>query len=242
MTGLDNTYASQRAMEHMRQQFGTQATNSINATQAAQMNQRYPGVSQPPSQQPYPQYPQQSPYAPSGQAQQVKAESSQPFIKRENEDHPNGLSSAQHDGAADEPGDWQAVVAVRGSNGEHNPIARIDADRQIRRMIEANAQRLEGGGLMVPLDERRPTAQGAASASSSAPRFGGDATKEEDEDDDDKDAINSDLDDPEDVTETEVDGEYDGDIILCLYDKVQRVKNKWKCTLREGILTLGGKE
>ena len=62
-------------------------------------------------------------------------------------------------------------------------------------------------------------------------------------DDDDEDAINSDLDDP-DENEIEEDQE-DGkptQVMLCTYDKVQRVKNKWKCTLRDGVLNSGGKE
>jgi transcription initiation factor TFIIA large subunit len=32
------------------------------------------------------------------------------------------------------------------------------------------------------------------------------------------------------------------DYMLCTYDKVQRVKNKWKCTLKDGILTTNKKE
>ena len=62
--------------------------------------------------------------------------------------------------------------------------------------------------------------------------------------DEDEDAINSDLDD-DDEEATEVADSGDGPVgetILCTYDKVQRVKNKWKCTLKDGILTTGGKE
>ncbi|KAH0186348.1 hypothetical protein KCU86_g12070, partial [Aureobasidium melanogenum] len=32
------------------------------------------------------------------------------------------------------------------------------------------------------------------------------------------------------------------DHVLCTYDKVQRVKNKWKCTLKDGIMSANGKE
>ena len=54
------------------------------------------------------------------------------------------------------------------------------------------------------------------------------ATAVVDSDEDDEDAINSDLDDPEeDLEEDEVDDEGLGHIMLCMYDKVQRVKNKW---------------
>lgn len=62
-------------------------------------------------------------------------------------------------------------------------------------------------------------------------------------DDDDEDAINSDLDDPDDnVIEEEPEDGQPQQIMLCTYDKVARVKNKWKCTLKDGVLTTGGKE
>ena len=63
------------------------------------------------------------------------------------------------------------------------------------------------------------------------------------EDDDDEDAINSDLDDPDDAAiEEEEDEGRPNQIMLCTYDKVQRVKNKWKCVLKDGVLNTGGKE
>ena len=63
------------------------------------------------------------------------------------------------------------------------------------------------------------------------------------DDDEDEDAINSDLDDPEDETNQINDDDDDnGDTILCTYDKVQRVKNKWKCTLKDGVMKVGQKE
>jgi transcription initiation factor TFIIA large subunit len=85
----------------------------------------------------------------------------------------------------------------------------------------------------------------ASSSASSIPRVSGfDGEDEEAEvKENPEDAINSDLDDPED----DIDGG-DGsddemvDYMLCTYDKVQRVKNKWKCTLKDGILTTNKKE
>ena len=61
--------------------------------------------------------------------------------------------------------------------------------------------------------------------------------RESDQDDDaHKDEIGSDLDDSDD------DGDGSEDMILCLYDKVQRVKNKWKCVLRDGVASIGGRD
>lgn len=34
----------------------------------------------------------------------------------------------------------------------------------------------------------------------------------------------------------------EGDVIIALYEKVQRVKNKWKITLKDGIISAEGKD
>ncbi|KAL4402853.1 transcription factor IIA subunit alpha [Malassezia pachydermatis] len=57
------------------------------------------------------------------------------------------------------------------------------------------------------------------------------------EEDASKDEIGSDLDDSDDD-----DGDGTEDMILCLYDKVQRVKNKWKCVLRDGVASIDGRD
>ncbi|KAJ7916982.1 transcription factor IIA, alpha/beta subunit-domain-containing protein [Mycena leptocephala] len=56
-------------------------------------------------------------------------------------------------------------------------------------------------------------------------------------------AINSDLDDSD--TENEEDPEeatVETDIVFCTYDRVARVKNKWKCVLKDGMIHTGGKD
>lgn len=61
---------------------------------------------------------------------------------------------------------------------------------------------------------------------------------------DDSDAINSDLDDSEDEFNSvdDDDGEESGMLMLCLYDKVTRTKNKWKCVLKDGVVNVNGKD
>lgn len=64
------------------------------------------------------------------------------------------------------------------------------------------------------------------------------------------DAINSDLDDSD--IESDLDSEFgegeEGDdggdkaIVLCMYEKVHRTKNKWKCQLKDGVISIGGKD
>ena len=123
-------------------------------------------------------------------------------------------------------------------------------------MVEKAALDMEAGGLMIPLTERKlastlgrlETAQ-KASALSNTPATGVpqlDGANDDDHkiklDDPDDEAINSDLDDPEDDAIDEVEDETLSEFILCTYDKVQRVKNKWKCTLKDGVLQTNGKE
>jgi transcription initiation factor TFIIA large subunit len=60
----------------------------------------------------------------------------------------------------------------------------------------------------------------------------------------DSDDINSDLDDSDDDAENSDEDGDDGEgmIILCLYEKVLRVKNKWKCNLKDGVANINGKD
>ncbi|ESK91264.1 general rna polymerase ii transcription factor [Moniliophthora roreri MCA 2997] len=57
-------------------------------------------------------------------------------------------------------------------------------------------------------------------------------------------AINSDLDDSDegDDEEAEEGTSQDADIVFCTYDKVARVKNKWKCILKDGMIHVNGKD
>lgn len=203
----------------MAQQFGQQASNSIGAMQASGMNL--------PSVQPRPQNMQ----IPRPQGQQQNGQ--QPIYKHEA--NSNSLEYAQTDGAGDAREEWDAVILERNAHGDHEPTGRIAVDGMIRRHVEGMSQRLEGGGLLVPLDERRPTVptrQLKQKTTAGPARYDG----EDDEE------IGSDLDDPEDDHDPNLEASMEGDVILCLYDKVQRVKNKWKCTLKDGVVTVEGKE
>lgn len=75
---------------------------------------------------------------------------------------------------------------------------------------------------------------------------GADDDDDDDDDDDifnDSDDINSDLDDGlESEKSDDEDGDQEGQIMLCLYDKVQRVKNKWKSNLKEGVANIDGRD
>ncbi|KAI9660770.1 MAG: transcription factor IIA subunit alpha [Alyxoria varia] len=262
-------YAHQRALQavqHAQQQMGGQAMNGPNAYPSSNgamgQNQQYPASAQ----------------------QQQQQQQQMPKIKQE-----ATLEGAQHDGPASAASkgthheQWQAVIERKNARGEYEPMGRVNADRIVRRHAQALQAQLEGGGVMVPLDERYPRHQQRAvlarqhrevnagkgkakgkqvatdddveggSPSSAAPphppppaQLDGNL-EDEDEDikdiDDGEDAINSDLDDSEDELNEGIEGnEFEGDTILCLYDKVQRVKNKWKCTLKDGVVTVAGRD
>ena len=242
-------YAMQRATHLVQEQMVRQGVKP-GAQPAAEAGQRFPG----------------SPYVDSDQLHKTAPH---PAIKQEPEAKP--VAIAQTDGADDPRDQWQAMIDRKKSNGEYVPMGRANADRMVRRQAKAMQQRLEAGGLLVPLDERYPTQQSRAKGSKipdgtssvgpsvdkseqafsdpsrnpGLPCFDGGAEDEDVKDDDARgeDDINSDLDDSEDELNEGIEGnEFEGDTILCLYDKVQRVKNKWKCTLKDGVVTVDGKD
>ncbi|TDZ60580.1 Transcription initiation factor IIA large subunit [Colletotrichum trifolii] len=222
--------AAYRAAQHVRGQFGDKGADSINAIQSSATNRAagLPPLPQIPGQPGLPTQQQQQQYAQQVQQQQP-ASNGQP-----------GVNPSQTDGA-DDDFDFEGVLLQRDADGNQRELGRIDIDRMIHARIAANAKSMEGGGLMLPLKEA--TRHKAAATSRSAGKDHGIAPYDGYEDEDDEDAINSDLDDPdEDKDDDEVDDEGLGHIMLCMYDKVQRVKNKWKCVLKDGVLTVNGKE
>ncbi|CAO1612967.1 unnamed protein product [Jaminaea pallidilutea] len=65
------------------------------------------------------------------------------------------------------------------------------------------------------------------------------------------DEIGSDLDDSDDDVDNGADGlggdangegGADGDTVLCLYEKVNRVRNRWKCVLKDGVANIDGRD
>ncbi|KAF8429517.1 transcription factor IIA, alpha/beta subunit [Tirmania nivea] len=169
----------------------------------------------------------------------------------------NGQSGIpQHDGASDVHGE---LIPVEGWGN----LTRAQADKIILTKIEnvekynqafgAAVQSL--GNKQAAVRRRRPDAYEATlSADTSYPyppsmhspavarpsQLDGGSSAEPEED---EDAINSDLDDPEDGDiENQDEDETPQQVMLCMYDKVQRTKNKWKCVLKDGVLTIEGKE
>jgi transcription initiation factor TFIIA large subunit len=165
-----------------------------------------------------------------------------------------GGSQAQTDGAGDDADElFFGVVKRVDALGHEVEMGRIEIDNMIRERILAKGKAMEGGGLMMPLQKapkrRRvesstttsvngPHPAVASSSSSTVPSAQFDGAADDDDDDNkdgiikdedlDEDAINSDLDDPEDaLNDDDDDDENLGNIMLCMYDKVQRVKNKW---------------
>lgn len=227
---LSNTpAAAQRAAVLMQQKYGSQANNSIRTLQQglkanAQAN--------------------------TGQNQPNQQQQSQ---------RRNSPNNSQTDGA-----DEWVSISRKGRDDERR---RMEADHMIRRQVEERGLEMEGGGLLRPLSEHRdpgrfiaisaklspfasrrtPSSRGRTAGYDGADDMedGRRRVKSEDgqDDMDDEDAINSDLDDPDDdLDDNPDDDDSNSQIMLCMYDKVQRTKNKWKCILKDGVLTIGGKE
>jgi transcription initiation factor TFIIA large subunit len=238
--------AAQRALNNIQQRYGDEAASSISQNYPVQAAQR-PGQ-QPqgqgialPQQQQQQHLQQQQQYRPpqqqqQQQQQQYSANPSQPPMK-----------NSQVDGPGDDDGDFddfQGVLMQRDAAGTLHELGRVDIDRMMHAQFMSNAKAMEGGGLMLPLKEA--TRHQTAVSKKGKERARGSAQYDGEDDDDevaDEDAINSDLDDSdEEKDDEEVDDESLGHIMLCMYDKVQRVKNKWKCVLKDGVLTVNGKE
>ena len=210
---------------------------------------------------------QQAHHQQAQQRQQTQAQAQYQALQQSHQRAAAAVSKAQTDGAAD----WDAMVAQRRTEALSAASGSSHADLTIRQQVELMGHDMEGGGLMRPLSEhgtqhkRRKVlsppnrSSNSIQVSSFSPALelaqtdGPNDSDDDDDDDDgrsgikdedlDEDAINSDLDDPDDnaVDETGEEGK-EGEVMLCTYDKVARVKNKWKCTLKDGVLTTGGKE
>ncbi|GJN70385.1 transcription factor IIA subunit alpha [Purpureocillium lilacinum] len=221
LSNIDNkNVAASRAAQQLQLQYGMRAAGSINAIQNLGQQQ-----------QPSDQGGQGAGQPGQGGQQQVPGGA-----------NPAGhISNGQTDGAGDDAG-FEGVLMQQGPSGNLNELGRVEIDRMLHEQIAARAKAMEGGGLMLPLKEatKHRTAKSKDAKGKGVAGFDG---GDDDDEVDDEDAINSDLDDPEeDREDDEVDDEGLGHIMLCMYDKVQRVKNKWKCTLKDGVLTVNGKE
>ena len=104
---------------------------------------------------------------------------------------------------------------------------RVAIDNHLHAQIAARARQMEGGGLMLPLKEisSHPSLPGKRQNVDGPAQHDGPGDDDEEED---EDAINSDLDDPDDDRDDDDDDDdANNHMMLCMYDKVQRVKNKW---------------
>lgn len=177
-------------------------------------------------------YPQQNNVALPGQQQQQQQSS---------------VYAAQTDGSGDAEDQWRSYVAARRADAEGT---RLHADATLRAQFEQKMDVVESG-LLQPIDElpsstgkkRRALGASGSLGGFTIPQLDGELGADDEKEENDDEAINSDLDDSdeEQIQEGDDDGPQ-GDTMICTYDKVQRVKNKWKCTLKDGVLSTGGKE
>lgn len=238
--------AQQMAAMNLQQQFGARASQSIDALGGipsnivqAQQSQQIPPQTQPRMQMPqYIQNNQQStqqqkngqqnPRAmnPADYAAAMRAQTEQQrlHMQGQNASTPD-IKFAQNDGAADND---SGILNAIDAEGKFVEIGRVQIDALIRSKIEANGRAMEGGGLMLPLSARPKKLTSTINRKRVS---GGDAADDDDDvkSDPDEDAINSDLDDPDDdnLNEEEEEDAEGANMMLCMYDKVQRVKNKW---------------
>ena len=261
-----NTVAQQRAAQNLQQKFGAGASQQINQLQAqaamgvaGSQPQRNPLNIQLP--------PQMNDQQRHEQAELKRRQQAQQYQSLQHAQQRPPISSTQTDGADE----WSDYVAQRRRHAvENSGQADLTIKEQVEQMNRSmeggglmmplsEQPRLRQSKKRKVAARSRRLVSVAGAAQTSDPKLlqqlDGAEDEDEDEDDktaikdelfdddDDEDAINSDLDDPDDaLPEEEQEEGRPNQIMLCTYDKVARVKNKWKCTLKDGVLTTGGKE
>ncbi|KAH8682168.1 transcription factor IIA, alpha/beta subunit [Xylariales sp. PMI_506] len=249
MPHISNPNVQARVINNLQHTYGARADATISKLQesmgpgangAQYSAPQRPG--QPGPQQAHPQYQantlQQQQYR-----QQLAAGQGQPRVPPQPQAGQNGQKPgpSQFDGAED---GFSGVLMHQNSAGETTELGRVEIDRMLHEQILARAKSMEGGGLMLPL-KRTANKPSAISYHRGQPNSGPGRFDGGDDDlksDDDDEAINSELDDSDDNLDEDDEDEDGGQIMLCMYDKVQRVKNKWKCVLKDGVLSVNGKD
>ena len=209
-----------RVIENLQNKFGDGASASI------QQIRTISDYKQPQGQPPEPGNPmaqsQQYRHAIQARTQQHLQQMQVQQQQEQAHPHQNTLGHDQADGAADMS--YEGLL-MRGNR----ELGRFEVDRLLHSRIAAAGREMEGGGFMVPLKcapkgtTKTKRAPYPRVSSTAAPHTQLDGAM----DDDDDDAINSDLDDSDDIQDSEEEDDEGGNVMLCVYDKVQRVKNKW---------------
>lgn len=221
----------ERVSQQLQSMYGDRAAASINKLRESHLNGTQPPNQQRPGNQPMPpnyagQY--------QGQPQQQYRQGMPPNATGQQQQRPpvqNGQRPAQSqmDGA-DDAETHLGVLLRRSPTGANVEMGRVEIDNLLHAQIAAKAKAMEGGGLMVPLKrtgKKQPVLLQPTPASAGISQFDGPGDSIKEDEEEDVDAINSDLDDPDDNLEEDDEDEDGGQIMLCMYDKVQRVKNKW---------------
>ncbi|KAI8141225.1 transcription factor IIA, alpha/beta subunit [Fennellomyces sp. T-0311] len=171
------------------------------------------------------------PNLPTSQAQPSKPASSNQEIQLPSTSRPN---IPQNDGSADPEMTTEQIDAhIADICNNAGPLSFTATSSSSGESIPLNALPSDIKLLMRDARDRAVKA-GAISPKARIPQLDG----EGDGDDD----INSDLDDSDDADDDADGGEEIEHIILCLYDKVTRTKNKWKCVLKDGIMLVNGRD
>lgn len=239
----NNPNVNARVIENLKNQFGEGANASIR--QIRNINE----YNQAQAHQPHlPQYP--GPQQQQQQQQQQKATGGQPVAQSQQYHNAvqartqqqlqqmraqqNAMGQHQTDGADD----FEEHLGIL-MNGDKE-LSRVEVDGLLHSQLLSQGHVITGGGLMVPLKLSKKSVKrtyvekaqfNQSKGAGNIPSMQLDGM-----DDDDDEAINSDLDDSDDDKDSDDDDEEGGNVMLCVYDKVQRVKNKWY--VRETHLSL----
>lgn len=264
-SSLNTQAAQQRAASLLREKYGTQATASIAAGMAQQPSSQpgqqsqdeplpspytidtKPGQAEPGVRQPFSTVVNQTPAQIPAESQEVplskppeQAVTQDPATEDKPVDQPTTQHNpSQTDGPAD--GEWDQYLGQ--GAGETSK-----ADQTLCSMIQQASDETVSG-LMTSLQnqqrrrrskKQKETVSPSQSQQRRQDRSVGQLDGEYDDDDlvDDDDRIGSELDDDDDPVQ---DDEMDS-FVVCTYEKVNRIKTKWKADLLDGIIKTDGKK
>lgn len=147
------------------------------------------------------------------------------------------LLTYQSDGPSDGLLKWKAEVSKRREASFKNSGR---SDEFIRHYVKSRATEQQGNGGMRPLSELpqvdKKQGQNKLSGLHQVPQ---ESAAVAPYDGPDENSINSDLDDS--VDETSDDHSEEGQLVLCTYEKVHRVRSRFRCIFKDGMMSVNDK-
>lgn len=186
-----------------------------------------------------PSRPAPMPSAPQNNSLSMLAEAARPSTSTDNDTPPassTNFDSAQSEDEVAAPTTTDATTKPQVPYHQLDGAHGADADSDAQNLSESSGAETEEPDAKRLRPQELPSQTIAAPTTTPAV-----ATKPAAPKSDNSDELNSDLDDEDDVA-AELDDENINDLILCQYEKINRVRSRWRGVLRAGTININGLE